>query len=130
MGGYGLPGTLINCAVRSDVIPRPGSVGPAVDGVEVELVDDDRAPTISSDGATLGEVRVRGPNVFAGYLKSPAATAAVRDAQGWFYTGDLAVRDADGWVRIVGRRATDLIQTLLLYPTYPSHQHKRCKSLG
>jgi malonyl-CoA/methylmalonyl-CoA synthetase len=108
---YGLTETLINCAVRSDAEPRPGWVGPAVDGVEVSLVDDDRSPTISSDGATLGEIRVRGPNVFAGYLKNAAATAAVRDADGWFYTGDLAVRDPDGWVRIVGRRATDLIKT-------------------
>jgi malonyl-CoA/methylmalonyl-CoA synthetase len=108
---YGLTETLINCAARVGEATRPGWVGPAVDGVEVELVDESREPTISSDGSTLGEVRVRGPNVFAGYLNNPGATAAAVDSQGWFYTGDIAVREADGWVRIVGRRATDLIKT-------------------
>ena len=55
--------------------------------------------------------RVRGANVFAGYLNRPDATSAVRDEHGWFYTGDLATRTDDGAVRIVGRRATDLIKT-------------------
>ena len=59
---------------------------------------------------TVGEVAVRGPNVFTGYLNRPDATAeAMRD--GWFFTGDLATRTADGYVRIVGRRSTDLIKT-------------------
>ena len=53
---------------------------------------------------------VRGPHVFAGYLNRPDATAAVKDADGWFFTGDLACRNAAGQVRIVGRRATDLIK--------------------
>lgn len=108
---YGLTETLINCAVRSDATPRAGWVGPAVDGVEVELVDDGRARIEARDGATIGEIRVRGENVFAGYWERPDATAKVVDADGWFYTGDLAVMDASGWVRIVGRRATDLIKT-------------------
>jgi acyl-CoA synthetase (AMP-forming)/AMP-acid ligase II len=48
--------------------------------------------------------------LFRGYLNRPDATAqALRD--GWFYTGDLATRASDGYVRIVGRRATDLIKT-------------------
>jgi malonyl-CoA/methylmalonyl-CoA synthetase len=108
---YGLTETLINCAVRHDAEPRAGWVGPPVDGVALELVDDQRNNVIPSDGVTLGEVRVRGANVFAGYLDNPAATAATMDDSGWFYTGDLAVRDERGWVRIVGRRATDLIKT-------------------
>ena len=53
---------------------------------------------------------MRGPNLFLGYLNRPDATAEVlRD--GWFRTGDMAVRDPDGYVRIVGRRATDLIKS-------------------
>ena len=53
---------------------------------------------------------MRGPNLFLGYLNRPDATAeAVRD--GWFRTGDLATRAPDGYVRIVGRRATDLIKS-------------------
>lgn len=108
---YGLTETLINSAVRHDEAPRAGWVGRAVDGVALRLVDDARQPTIAQDGAAIGEVSVRGDNVFAGYLHGAEATAASRDADGWFYTGDLAVIDAEGWVKIVGRKATDLIKT-------------------
>ena len=108
---YGLTETLINCAVRAAGGPTPGLVGPPVDGVELRLVDDARAPIDAHDDATLGEVAVRGPNVFRGYVNRPDATAEVLDADGWFYTGDLATRAADGAIRIVGRRATDLIKT-------------------
>jgi malonyl-CoA/methylmalonyl-CoA synthetase len=108
---YGLTETLINCAIRHDGGRRPGYVGPALDGVQVRLVDDARMPLDVRDDVTLGEVAVRGPNVFAGYLNRPEATAALRDEEGWFYTGDLATMAADGYVRIVGRRATDLIKT-------------------
>lgn len=108
---YGLTETLINTAVRAESGPRPGYVGPPLRGIELGLVDDARQPLDATDDTTLGEVRVRGPNVFAGYLDRPEATAAVLDAEGWFYTGDLATRTADGSIRIAGRRATDLIKT-------------------
>ncbi len=108
---YGLTETLINTAVRVDEGPRPGYVGRALRGVEVRLVDDTRHTLDAHDDTTLGEVAVRGPNLFDGYLHRPDATAAVRDDEGWFYTGDLAARSADGALRIVGRRATDLIKT-------------------
>lgn len=63
-----------------------------------------------ADGETIGELVVRGPNLFLGYLNRPDATAdAVRE--GWFWTGDLATRSADGYLRIVGRKSTDLIKT-------------------
>ncbi len=107
---YGLTETLINCAVRVDGERVAGRVGPALDGVEVRLVDDLRQPLASRDDATIGEVQVRGPNVFQGYLNRPDATAAVLDAEGWFSTGDLATMRSDGSVKIVGRRATDLIK--------------------
>jgi malonyl-CoA/methylmalonyl-CoA synthetase len=108
---YGLTETLIVSAVRHDDAPCAGSVGRAVEGVELRLVDDARAPIDARDGATIGEVAVRGATVFEGYLNRPDATAAVRDADGWFYTGDLATMAPDGSLRIVGRRATDLIKT-------------------
>lgn len=108
---YGLTETLIDCAMRHDEPDAPGRVGRPVDGVELRLVDDARLELVARDDATIGEVAVRGPNVFAGYLNRPDATAAVRVVEGWFYTGDLATIDAAGSVRIVGRRATDLIKT-------------------
>jgi malonyl-CoA/methylmalonyl-CoA synthetase len=108
---YGLSETLMNCAVPIDGPPQPGRVGPPLPGVELRLVDDQRSTIPSGDASQIGEIAVRGPNLFSEYLNNPAATAAVRDADGWFYTGDLADRDAAGSIRIVGRRATDLIKS-------------------
>ena len=107
---YGMTETLMNLAVRVDGARRPGRVGVPVPGVEVRLVDDDGHELDTADGETMGEIIVRGPNLFSDYLNRPDATAqAMRD--GWFHTGDLATRDPDGYWRIVGRRATDLIKT-------------------
>jgi malonyl-CoA/methylmalonyl-CoA synthetase len=107
---YGLTETLMNTAVRADSPRRPGYVGVPVPGVELRLVADDGSDIADSDDETIGEVAVRGPNLFSGYLNRPDATAeAMRD--GWFFTGDLATRAPDGYWRIVGRRSTDLIKT-------------------
>jgi malonyl-CoA/methylmalonyl-CoA synthetase len=97
----------MNTAVRASGERRPGTVGPPLDGVDVRLVDDAGA---EAGGGAVGEIEVRGPNLFLGYLNRPDATAEVlRD--GWFRTGDMAVRDPDGYLRIVGRRTTDLIKS-------------------
>jgi malonyl-CoA/methylmalonyl-CoA synthetase len=107
---YGLTETLMNTAVRADGERRPGYVGKALTGVEVRLVGDEGEDIEESDDQTIGEVAVRGPNLFSGYLNRPEADEeAIRD--GWFFTGDLATRASDGYWRIVGRRATDLIKT-------------------
>jgi malonyl-CoA/methylmalonyl-CoA synthetase len=107
---YGLTETLMNTAVRADGERRPGYVGVPLAGVEVRLVADDGTDLAVRDDETIGEVAVRGPNLFSGYLNRPEATAeAMRD--GWFFTGDLATRAPDGYLRIVGRRSTDLIKT-------------------
>jgi len=104
---YGLTETLMNCSIRASGERRPGTVGPPVDGVRLRLLDDGGAPV--ADGQ-IGEIEVRGPNLFLGYLNRPEATAEVlRD--GWFRTGDLAIREPDGYLRIVGRKATDLIKS-------------------
>ena len=105
---YGLTETLIDTAQRHDGPRQAGAVGPPLPGVELRLVDDARRP-LHAGG--LGEVAVKGPNVFVGYLGRPEATAGAVDAEGWFYTGDIATVGEDGEVRIVGRRATDLIKT-------------------
>jgi malonyl-CoA/methylmalonyl-CoA synthetase len=106
---YGLTETLINCSTRVDGERRGGSVGPALNGVELKLVDDARR-TLSDDDLDGGEIAVRGPHVFAGYIGNPEATAAVLDDDGWFYTGDVARRSADGFLTIIGRRSTDIIK--------------------
>jgi len=107
---YGMTETLMNCSVRASGDRRPGAVGLPLPGVDLRLVDDKGEELTAPDGETVGEIEVRGDNLFLGYLNRPEATEAVmRD--GWFRTGDMAVRDPDGYVRIVGRRATDLIKS-------------------
>src|SRR3954469_13326234 len=108
---YGMTETLMICGVRADGDRRAGYVGPPLSGVEVRLADDDGRPLDGEpDDETIGEIEVRGPNLFLGYLNRPDATEeAMRD--GWFRTGDLATRAEGGYVRIVGRRATDLIKS-------------------
>jgi malonyl-CoA/methylmalonyl-CoA synthetase len=107
---YGLTETLMNTAVRADGERRPGYVGLPLPGVEVRLVGDDGADVEALDDETIGEVAVRGPNLFSGYLNRPEATAEAMRG-GWFFTGDIATRAPDGYWRIVGRRSTDLIKT-------------------
>jgi malonyl-CoA/methylmalonyl-CoA synthetase len=107
---YGMTETLMNCAVRGAADHRPGYVGPPLDGVQVRLVDDAGSVISARDDETVGEIQVRGPNLFLSYLNRPDATAqAIRD--GWFTTGDVATVAADGYVRLVGRKSTDLIKS-------------------
>lgn len=75
--------------------------GRPVPGVEVRVVDPvTRQPVPVGE---VGEAASRGPQVFCGYLGEPELTAAVLDADGWYYSGDLARLDADGYLRVVGR---------------------------
>jgi len=107
---YGMSETLMNTAIRANGDRRPGTVGLPVDGVSVRLVDDSGDELDVWDDETVGEIQVRGPNLFLSYLNRPDATAeAFRD--GWFATGDVATRAEDGYIRIVGRRSTDLIKS-------------------
>lgn len=107
---YGMTETLMNTSVRPGAGPRPGTVGTPLAGVDLRLVDEDGSVLKELDGETVGEVQVRGPNLFSGYLNRPEATAEAFDGD-WFRTGDMAVREADGAVRLVGRKATDLIKS-------------------
>ncbi|WP_370412574.1 acyl-CoA synthetase [Streptomyces fradiae] len=108
---YGMTETLMNTSVPVGSGPRPGSVGLPLDGVELRLVEEDGSVLPVADGETVGEIQVRGPNLFTAYLNRPDATAAAFAEGGWFRTGDMAVREPDGYVRIVGRKATDLIKS-------------------
>ncbi|MEU3642155.1 acyl-CoA synthetase [Lentzea sp. NPDC034063] len=105
---YGMTETLMNTSVRADGDRRPGAVGVPLPGVEVRLVDD--AGLTLDDVGAIGEIQVRGPNLFTEYLNRPDATAEAF-ADGWFRTGDVGTRDEDGYFRIVGRKATDIIKS-------------------
>ena len=108
---YGMTETLMNTGIRVGARAAPGTVGPPLPGVELRLVDDDGNALPGEDDATIGEVQVRGPNLFLGYLNRQDATAAAFTEDGWFITGDMATRGAGGYIRLVGRRATDLIKS-------------------
>jgi malonyl-CoA/methylmalonyl-CoA synthetase len=100
---YGMTETGMLVSNPYDGERRAGSVGLALPGVEVRL--DAR----EGGGAPAGEIMVRGPNVFGGYLGgaagggAPDATADAFAPDGWFRTGDLGRADPDGYLRIVGR---------------------------
>jgi malonyl-CoA/methylmalonyl-CoA synthetase len=105
---YGMTETLMNTSVRADGDRRPGTVGVPLPGVSVRLVDDDGA--VLDEPGSIGEIQVRGSNLFTEYLNRPDATADAF-ADGWFRTGDVGMRDPDGYYRIVGRKATDIIKS-------------------
>ncbi|MBA0124781.1 AMP-binding protein [Haloechinothrix sp. YIM 98757] len=107
---YGMTETLMNTSVRVDGPHRPGTVGVPLDGVALRIVDESGTPIDARDGSTIGEIQVCGPNLFTEYLHRPDATAEAFDGE-WFRTGDMATVDGDGYVRIVGRKATDLINS-------------------
>jgi long-chain acyl-CoA synthetase len=98
--GYGL--TEASPVVTSGLgIDAPvGSVGVPVPGVEVRLIDLEGTDVLVGD---VGEMLVRGPNVFKGYWEDPEATRRVLDPDGWLHTGDLAVVDDDGFLYMVDR---------------------------
>jgi long-chain acyl-CoA synthetase len=103
--GYGLTEASPVVTSSAGLPPHFGSVGRALSGVEVRLVGDDGRDALVGD---VGELLVRGPNVFVGYLDDPDATARVLDSDGWLHTGDLATVDEEGWLYLVDR-AKDLI---------------------
>jgi malonyl-CoA/methylmalonyl-CoA synthetase len=83
---------------------RPGSVGLPLPGVSVRLLDAEGGP--APDGE-VGEVHLKGPNIFTGYWRREDATRAAF-VDGYFRTGDIATRSPDGYYTLCGRKS-DLI---------------------
>lgn len=109
--GYGLSETSPVAAFKPLGAPaRPGSIGTAVEGVELALISPDSWEEIEWTTDAIGEIAVRGHNIFAGYYGRPEATAEVLASDGWFRTGDLAKRDEDGWYYIVDRAKEMIIR--------------------
>ncbi len=84
---------------------KAGAVGKPLPDVLVKIVDDD-GNQVAEDG--IGEILVKGPNVFSGYWNLDSANKSAFTADGYYRTGDLAKRGVDGYIRIVGR-AKDMI---------------------
>jgi len=106
--GYGLSETSPLASFnRTDRERKPGSIGTAVEGVEMRVVDGDGSEVPAGE---VGEIVIRGHNVMKGYWRRPEATAEAIDGDGWFRTGDLARRDEDGDFFIVDRRKDMIIR--------------------
>ncbi len=103
---YGMTETGMNCSNPLHGERRIGSVGHPLPGVELRIVHSETGE-ILSDGE-IGEVQLRGPNVFKGYWRQPDKTSASFSADGWFKTGDLGFIEKDGYVTLCGR-SKDLI---------------------
>jgi malonyl-CoA/methylmalonyl-CoA synthetase len=105
---YGMTETNMNTSNPYAGARVAGTVGPALPGVAVRVVDPETGTHLGTDA--VGMIEVKGANVFRGYWRMPEKTAAEFKADGFFVTGDLGKIDADGYVHIVGR-GKDLIIT-------------------
>lgn len=112
---YGMTETGMNCSNPLNGERRLGSVGLPLSGVQVRVVNPENDNSLP-DGE-IGEVQLRGPNVFKGYWKQPQKTAESFTSDGWFRTGDLGFREPDGYLTLCGR-SKDLIISggLNIYP--------------
>ena len=111
---YGMSETNMNTSNLLHGDRKPGTVGPPLPGVEVRIVDD--AGEDPGEGE-IGNLQVRGENVFVGYWKLPDKTAEDFTEDGWFNTGDKGRVDEDGYYSIIGR-SKDMVITggLNVYP--------------
>ncbi len=98
--GYGLSETAPVLCAENDKYLKPGSIGKPMPNVEIEIFNPDE------DG--IGEIRVKGPNVFLGYYENEEATKeSLKD--GWFYTGDLGYIDKNNFVFLTGRKKNMIV---------------------
>ncbi|MEV6957726.1 long-chain fatty acid--CoA ligase [Streptomyces sp. NPDC051207] len=109
--GYGLSETSPTASVNQPWFgTRPGTIGHPLWGVDVEIARaevEDRVELLPP--GELGEVVIRGHNVFSGYLGRPEATAEAL-VDGWFRSGDLGTKDDEGFLRIVDRKKDVIIR--------------------
>ncbi len=87
---YGSTETAVFVCVQPDGQVKPDTVGPPVDGVELRVSE-------------AGEVLIRSPGLLREYYRNEAATREVKDAEGWYHTGDAGYLDRDGHLKIIDR---------------------------
>ncbi|MEK0429355.1 MAG: hypothetical protein RL001_1882 [Pseudomonadota bacterium] len=102
---YGMSETAMLTSNPYEGMRKAGTVGPALPGVSVRVVNKEGQSCAVDE---IGDIQVRGPNVFSGYWQMPEKTAEEFTADGYFKTGDVGRFDSDGYLSIVGR-SKDLI---------------------
>ncbi len=103
---YGMTETLMNISNPYCGERRAGTVGKPLPGVSIRLADPVSDEDVAEEG--VGEVLIKGPNVFPGYWSNEVATRSAFTADGFFRSGDLATRSSDGYYTLCARK-TDLI---------------------
>ncbi|GAW35448.1 long-chain-fatty-acid--CoA ligase [Roseovarius sp. A-2] len=103
---YGMTETNMNASNPYDGDRRAGTVGRPLPGIAIKIMDTDTDTELPQ--GEIGQIVVRGPNVFCGYWNMPEKTAEELWPDGFFITGDLGQFDEDGYLQIVGRQK-DLI---------------------
>ncbi len=112
---YGMTETGMNCSNPLNGERRIGSVGLPLPDVEVRIVHSESGEFLPE--GEIGDVQLRGQNVFKGYWGQPEKTSEAFTTDGWFKTGDLGFREKDGYITLCGR-SKDLIISggLNIYP--------------
>jgi len=87
---YGSTETAVFVCVQPNGQVKPDTVGPPMDGVSIRVTE-------------AGEVLIRSPGLLREYYRNAQATAEVKDAEGWYHTGDAGYLDSDGHLRIIDR---------------------------
>ncbi len=103
---YGMTETNMNTSNPYNGKRRAGTVGKPLPGIDIKITNPDTGETLA-DGE-IGQIEVRGPNVFKGYWNMPEKTREELRDNGFFITGDLGQIDELGYLQIVGRNK-DLI---------------------
>lgn len=98
---YGMTETNMNTSNPYEGERRPGTVGPALPGVDIRVTDRETRQPV--EVGSTGMIEIKGPNVFKGYWKNPEKTKAEFTEDGYFISGDLGHFDSEGYLHIVGR---------------------------
>jgi len=103
---YGMTETNMNTSNPYEGERIAGSVGKPLPGIDIRIADPASGEEVAA--GDVGQIEIKGPNVFKGYWRSPEKTAAEFRSDGFFMSGDLGFQDDKGYVHIVGRNK-DLI---------------------
>ncbi len=105
--GFGMTETspLVSVLASADVKTKAGSIGRVCMHVDARIVDDEDHDCATGE---VGELALRGPNIFKGYWGLPSATAEAMK-HGWFHTGDLGKIDSEGFITLVDRKKDMII---------------------